>query len=289
MNDKIKIYLDGLFSPYSSISSIAELKDDLLADLQEKYATLKAEGKDDSTAFELTVDSIGDIEETMREMANLSQTLKRQTHIQFKGTALQQCDFAGVTAHRSHFDASALSGSDFSGADLTGSTFAASDLKNTCFDRTNLTDCSLTSSSLENSSFRRTILVRTNFSTSGLAGSVFADTRLMDVRLDAMDLRKVTFSNCIFEGVDFKCTDLRDISFSGMTFVHVKFDKTALDGVQFCGAVLRDVSFVPYMFSKKFYKSLSTVSFDGASMDKLTYAALKSMGTANLSSVNVLS
>lgn len=288
MNDRIQIYLDGLFAPYSGITSIAELKDDLQADLQEKYAALRAGGLDDQSAFEQTVDSIGDIEETMLEMANLSQTLKRQTHINFKGSALQQSDFAGVTAHGGHFDASALCGSDFSGADLTGSTFTASDLKNTCFDGANLTDCRLTSSSLENCSFRRAILVRTNFSTSGLAGAIFADSRLADVNLGVTDLRGVTFRNCLFEGVDFRCADLRGQSFSGMTFHHVRFDKTALDGALFSGAVLRNVSFSPYMFSKKFYKAMGTVSFEGASMDKLTYAALRGMGTVNLSGVNLL-
>jgi hypothetical protein len=46
--------------------SVSELKADLLADLHERFRELKAEGKDDATAFELTIDSIGDIEQTCR-------------------------------------------------------------------------------------------------------------------------------------------------------------------------------------------------------------------------------
>jgi hypothetical protein len=34
--------------------------------LQEHFNELKAEGKDDETAFQMTVDSIGDIEQTVR-------------------------------------------------------------------------------------------------------------------------------------------------------------------------------------------------------------------------------
>ena len=39
--------------------------------------------------------------------------------------------------------------------------------------------------------------------------------------------------------------------------------------------------------SRKYYTAIQTIAFDGARMDKLTYAALKGMG-ADLSNVTVI-
>ncbi len=51
MNEKLNQYLNGVFAPYDGVKSVAELKADLLSDLQERFHELKAEGKDDETAF----------------------------------------------------------------------------------------------------------------------------------------------------------------------------------------------------------------------------------------------
>jgi len=119
MNDKLNEYVDGVFASYEGTKSISELKADLLADLQERYRELRAEGKDDATAFELTIDSIGDIEQTVQEVSNLSRVLERQVVTRFDSTDLRGSDFAGVTARQGRFGTSALRGSNFSNADLT--------------------------------------------------------------------------------------------------------------------------------------------------------------------------
>src|SRR4026207_2589035 len=97
MNEKINQYLNGVFAPYDGVKSVAELKADLLSDLQERFRELKAEGKDDETAFELTIDSIGDIEQTVQEVANLSRSLERQVLTNFSGSDLAKSDPAGGT------------------------------------------------------------------------------------------------------------------------------------------------------------------------------------------------
>ena len=76
--------MNGVFAPYDGVKSVAELKADLLSDLQERFRELKAEGKDDETAFEMTIDSIGDIEQTVQEVANLSRSLERQVLIKLQ-------------------------------------------------------------------------------------------------------------------------------------------------------------------------------------------------------------
>jgi uncharacterized protein YjbI with pentapeptide repeats len=291
MNEKLDQYLDGVFAPYEGVKSVAELKADLLSDLQERFRELKAEGRDDETAFAMTIDSIGDIEQTVQEMANLSRSLERQVHINFNASNLPESDFTGVSVQKGKFDASALRGSNFAGADLTGSSFKASDMREANFDGTNLTDCSLYASDLAGASFHKTILVRTEFSTSDLARAKFSDVKLIDVKLNMLDLKETIFENCIFSGVDFKYTDLRGARLDGQTFMGVKFDNAALNDASFRGATIKNVSFMaPFTWtswSKKYYKAIKTICFDGATMDKLTYAALKGL-EADLSKVTVL-
>ena len=291
MNEKLDQYLNGVFAPYEGVKSVTELKADLRFDLQERFRELKAEGKDDETAFAMTIDSIGDIEETVQEMANLSRSLERQVLVNFSGSNLPRSDFAGVTVHEGKYEGSQLRGSNFAGADLTGSSFKGSDVQEANFDGTNLTDCTLSASDLRGASFNKTILVRTSFSASDLTRVKFSDTKLIDVKLNTTDLRETIFENCIFSGVDFKYTDLRGQRLDGQTFIGVKFDNAALNEATFKGATLRNVSFhAPFTWtswSKKYYRAIKTIRFDGATMDKLTYAALKGWG-ADLSKVSVI-
>jgi len=291
MNEKINQYLNGVFAPYDGVKSVAELKADLLSDLQERFRELKAEGRDDETAFEMTIDSIGDIEQTVQEVANLSRSLERQVLTNFSASNLPKSDFAGVKAHKGKFEASMLHGSDFSGADLTGSSFYASDVREANFDGTNLTDCTLSTSDFTDGSFNKTILVRTEISTSELTGAKFTDVKMVDVKLTMTDLTKTVFENCTFNGVDFKYCDLRGQHLDGLTFIGVKFDRADLKDATFKGATLRNVSFLAAVtwtsWSKKHYRAIKTINFDGAMMDKLTYATLKGL-EVDLSKVTII-
>lgn len=252
------------------------------------YFSENFQSPDDETAFKLTTDSDDDITQTEEEVIVPSSPAERQLLTNFSGSNLSQSDFAGIIAHKMKFKGSALRGSDFAGADLTGSAFIASDVSGANFDGTNLTDCTLSAIDLTDASFNEAILVRTEFSKSGLTGAKFTNAKLIDVKLAMTDLRKTIFENCSFNGVDFKSSDLRGVCFDGQTFIGVKFDKTALNEVSFKGATLRDVSFRSmYALTNKYYRALSTICFDGAMMDKLTYAALKGMG-ADLANVTMI-
>jgi len=288
MNEKLTNYLNGVFAPYDGVKSIDELKADLHSDLQERFRELKAEGKDDKTAFEMTIDSIGDIEQTVQEVANLSRSLERQVLANFSASDLPKSDFAGVTAHKGKFEGSALRGSDFTGADLTGSSFKGSDVREASFDNANLTDCNLSAIDLAGASFNKSILVRTNFSMSGLTGVKFTNIKLIDVKLTMTDLSKTVFENCTFSGVEFEYSDLKGLCLDGQTFIGVKFGKAALSEVTFNGATLKNVSFTPsFSLSKKYYNAIKTIRFDGAYMDKLSYNSLKGLG-ADLSKVTII-
>jgi uncharacterized protein YjbI with pentapeptide repeats len=288
MNEKINQYLNGIFAPYEGAKSVAELKADLLSDLQERFRELKAEGRDDETALAMTIDSIGDIEQTIQEISNLSRSLERQVRINLNAIDLQKGDFAGVTAHNAKFSVSDMRGFDFSNADLTGSSFEVVDARDARFDGANLTDCSFSVTDLTRASFHKSILVRTTLSISG-QGAKFVDVKLIDVKLIKTDLRTTIFQDCVFNGVDFEYCDLRGFRFDGQIFVGVKFDKSTLNDVSFRGATLKNVSFtLPFSVTNKSYRAMQTVSFDGAMMDKLTYAGLQGLRVIDLSKVTVI-
>src|SRR5260370_35322095 len=119
MNEQVTNYVNGVFAPYEGVKSVAELKADLLSDLQERFRELKAEGKDEETALSMTIESIGDIEQTVQEVANHSRQLQRQVLIKFHGSNLPQSEFSGVIMQKGMFYGRALCGSDFSGQDWT--------------------------------------------------------------------------------------------------------------------------------------------------------------------------
>lgn len=225
-------------------------------------------------------------EQTVQETERRSPEQPDLMH--FHGSNLLQADFAGVTAPNRKFKGSALRGADFSGADLTGSSFMGSDIREANFDGANLTDCSFSANDLTGARFNKAILVRTEFSTSGLDGASFTNVTLVDVQLTKTDLRKTIFENCVFDGVDFKYSDLQRQCFDGQTFTGVRFHNTALKDATFKGATLRNVSFrATYALTNKYYRAIQTIRFDGAMMDKLTYAALKGIG-ADLSKVTAI-
>ncbi len=66
----------------------------------------------------------------------------------------------------------------------------------------------------------------------------------------------------------------------------VTFDLPALSDASFQGATLKNVSFRPVGLWS-LMRAIQSMHFDGALMDKLTYAALKGIG-ADVSKVTVL-
>src|SRR5579875_1429151 len=272
MDEQLTSYVNGIFAPYEGVKSVAELKADLLSDLQERFRELKAEGKDDETAFAMTIESIGDIEQTVREVASLSHALERQVLINFNASNLIKSDFAGVILHKGVFKASVLRDSDVREANFAGA---------------NLTDCDFSTLDLADANFREAILVHTNFSKAGLVGAQFIGVKLTDVNFHYSDLRKTAFESCTFLGVDFHYSDLRGLRFDGQTFFGVTFDLPALKDASFQGATLKNVSFRPVGLWSSSKRTIQSIHFDGAMMDKLTYAALKGIG-ADVSNVTVL-
>ena len=75
MNKKLNKYLDGVFSPYEDLHSVKELKEELSNDLQEKLSDLKNQGYDDEAAYNITIDSLGDISEIIESISTKTKEL----------------------------------------------------------------------------------------------------------------------------------------------------------------------------------------------------------------------
>ena len=210
----------------------------------------------------------------------------RQNH--FSGSNLPQSDLAGVIAHKSTFNGSALRGSDFSEADLTGSIFKVSDAREANFYKTKLTGCTFSILNLAAASFNESVLLRTEFSKCDMTGVKFSNLELQEVKFNVQELKGTEFHNCVFNAVRFKHCDLRGQCFDGQQFIDVSFDKTDLTDVTFRDATLKNITFIaPFALTNKYYKSIKTICFDGAKMDKLTYAKLKGWG-ADLANVTLI-
>lgn len=242
MNEKLSNYVDGVFSPYEDLHTVGELKEELLNDLQEKLRDLKNQGYDDETAYRLTIDSIGDIEEVIESIAAKTRELRQMAKRDLSMSNLQDSDLKGIIVPDGKFNYSALKGSDFSGSDLTNSSFKCSDLRNVIFDGVDLTGAKIIMSALKDA----------------------------------------TSKNCVLNNTDFSSSDLSGICFDNQTLNGTIFDKAGLAGTSFRNAVFRNVS-----FRNPPKKTIRKAIFDGATMDKLTYAVLKG-NNANLTNVTVI-
>jgi len=237
--------------------------------------------EDSARSQKVVIGTLKEKAENSLEDAKFSITEQKQLLTDFSGNTLAETNFSGVNAPKRKFLGSELRGSDFSTADFTASIFKGSDIRDANFDSANLTDCAFSASNMTNANFSKTILVGTEFYASELNNTKFNGIKLTDVKFTASDLRRTIFEDCEFNGVSFKSCDMRGISFDGQVFVDVKFDNADLANSSFSGVILRNVSFRPtFALTNKYYKSIKTIDFDGASMDKLTYAALKGVGVS---------
>lgn len=156
------------------------------------------------------------------------------------------------------FSLSKLEDSDFASTDLSSGKFNYSDLKGSDFQYANLTQCVFKASNLENSNF--------------------SYANLTDCKITACNLKKASFDHCILKRTDFGKSSLAGVSFEAMTLDNVNFTYAGLKKTSFRNAILKNVCFKT---------KAGEAIFDGATMDKGTYALLKGY-RADLKNVTIL-
>lgn len=74
MIEKLRGYIDELFSDAPLTKKTVEVKEEILQNLTEKYNDLIAEGKSEDAAYNITVAGIGDISELIQELKSSNET-----------------------------------------------------------------------------------------------------------------------------------------------------------------------------------------------------------------------
>lgn len=237
MGDKLKTYLDHIFSPYEDIKAIKEIKLELYHNLQEKMDDLKREGMAEEIAYQKTIDSIGDISEIVEAIHDKTRELQHRAGMDLSKSNMPNSDFASVAVHDGKFNYSNLQGSDFTGSDLSNSSFKCSNLDKAKFDWANLRGAKINKSNLGGASFKGSILDDTDFSYSDLSGVCFDNQTFNETIFNNAGLKGTSFKNAVFQNVSFK-TNVKKAVFDGatmdkLTYAILKGYKANLDNVTF--------------------------------------------------------
>lgn len=68
MNDRIREYVDGLFTGVPMTKESIDFREEVLQNLYEKYNDLIAQGSSEADAYSATVSSVGDIQSVLRDL-----------------------------------------------------------------------------------------------------------------------------------------------------------------------------------------------------------------------------
>jgi len=258
INKKLTEHLDRLFASYNGLAPVEELKQELLHDLQDKIQDLKQDGVSADDAYTMAIASIGDVTELIESINTKTQELRHSVRMDFSLSDLNNSDLSSTM----------MPGKNFDYSNLKGSTFANSDLQESSFKASNLAECNFNNAKLSNAKFDK----------SNLTDATFLGANLIGAQFDKSNLRGATFIGANLDNVDFRMSDLSGVSFDNMTLTGTSFDYSGLKGTTFRQATLYGVSFKT---------ELRKTIFDGAMVDKITYALLKGYG-ADLRSVKII-
>lgn len=204
MSKQLEKYLDSVFSSYEDSSVARELKEELLYDFQEKLNDLKKQGIAEEEAYQMTIDSIGDITETIESIITKKEELKQMIGLDYSQTNMPNSDLKGVQVRDGKFNNSNLKGSDFSNSDLIGISFKNTDLRDVTFDGANLTNAKIKHCSLKGASFQHSVLTQTEFFFADLSGVSFENQTLLGTSFDYTGLKGVSFKNAVLKNVSFR-------------------------------------------------------------------------------------
>ena len=78
MENKLRAYMEELFSEVTPTKQAVELKEEILQNLMDKYHDLLAEGKSPEAAYNIAVASIGDTDELLSTLKQGTQTFSQE-------------------------------------------------------------------------------------------------------------------------------------------------------------------------------------------------------------------
>ncbi|MBI5324435.1 MAG: pentapeptide repeat-containing protein [Ignavibacteriae bacterium] len=159
-----------------------------------------------------------------------------------------------------------------------GMDFSMSALKNSDMSNTTIIVGKFNYSDMAGTNFNNSVLTGSKFKCTSLTDCSFNGTDLTGVEFNKSDLSRAIFRNAKIENTKFHYSDLSGVSFEGLKIINANFDYAGLKSTSFKNTILINVSFKT---------DVKKTDFDGASMDKLTFAILKGY-KANLNNVTIL-
>lgn len=159
-----------------------------------------------------------------------------------------------------------------------GMDFSLSPLKNSDFSKTKIIEGKFHYSDMRGSDFTNSVLKGSSFKCSDLTDCKFDGADLTDAVFDKSDFRRASFRNSKIEKTRFIHSDLSGLTFEGLKIIGAIFDYAGLKNTSFKDSTLINVSIK---------SDLKKTIFDGAKMDKITYALLKGYN-ANLKDVTII-
>ncbi|MBP1962697.1 pentapeptide repeat-containing protein [Paenibacillus aceris] len=133
-------------------------------------------------------------------------------------------------------------------------------------------------SNLQGSDFSLSDLTNASFKCSNLDHVHFDGANLTKAKIQKSSLKGASLRNCILDQTDFSSSELSGACLDNLTFTGTTFHYTGLKGTSFRNAVFQSCSFKT---------DVKKTIFDGAKMDKGTYALLKGL-KANLTHVTII-
>lgn len=152
---------------------------------------------------------------------------------------------------------------------IVGMNLSSSNLPNPDLQGVTVHDGKFNYANLKGSDFSEADLTNSSFQRNNLEGVKFDRANLSGARIIAANLEGATFQGSILDGTDFSYSNLSNLCFDNHTLNGTIFDRSAIRGTTFRNAVLFNVSFKT---------EVKKAVFDGATMDKLTFAMLKGAG-----------
>ncbi len=213
MEKKLQAYLDNVFAPYGDFPARDEVKQELLANLKEKYADLKKQSLSDDEAYRATVESFGDVAEIMEQVSHTGDKQEKPEEPSKVKAALHDYLGIGEDAHKSKFRYLPLVGVDLGEASLRGEDFTSSALMGAIFDKSDLT--------------------KAVFKSAALKGASFVGANSKDVSFDGLTLSHVVFDGASLNHTSFRNATLHDVTFRYSAVKGAKFEGAAMDKVTY--------------------------------------------------------
>jgi uncharacterized protein YjbI with pentapeptide repeats len=273
MKKKVRQYVDELFAKYENSENVKDLKEfkhKLYAELSGSMTSLSKTGENWDLKFKKKVGSLSEhFSPLAKSLTFYKKHFKRDLlEKNYSSNIFNDADLKGIKGSKI-FDACEMRNADLSDAVIPGSSFKCCMAHNSRFINADVSACDFSHADLQHADFAGADLRSSVFRCSHLENASFAGAILEDTSFVGISLKSVEFTNAKMVNTNFKYADLSDVNLEGLTLEGVNFTYADLHGTNMKNTILKDVIFKT---------DIKYVLFDGAKMDKITYALLKNNG-----------